>query len=175
MDYLYHGAPDNLKGNMLFPLNELKDIFPEIYTENVKKYVGREEIMSQKVPYLNCLWNDVLHLSAVHPAEIKAELARHGKEIKHNRFFQIDPFSLESEKTIIYLYRHTRQEEKLNKDNFALYNPHEVSKYRVFPDETKKYYEEVLSVGDRPLLWHRVPHFLYRGRIDISGVGILDV
>ncbi len=27
--------------------------------------------MEQRIPILNCLWNDVLHFSPVHPAKIK--------------------------------------------------------------------------------------------------------
>lgn len=45
--------------------NVLKDTKPAIYTAQSKKYLGRERILGAKIPPLNCLWNDVLHFTAV--------------------------------------------------------------------------------------------------------------
>lgn len=174
MYYLYHRVPHNLSGEILYPMNELKDILPNIYADEVKKYEGRKEITEQKIPFLNCLWNDVLHMSAVHPAEVKAELAKNGQEMRFTKFFRIDPFSLASEKTVVYLYRHTRMEDKLKEENFAPYNPEKIAEYAVLPEETKKYYAEIITEGGKPLLWHRVPHILYKGRLDVSKLEIID-
>ena len=38
--YLYHRVPDNLKGNIIYPLNELKDIHPDLYISNKENYKG---------------------------------------------------------------------------------------------------------------------------------------
>ncbi len=67
MIYLYHSVPKNLQGNILYPLNTLKEKHPEIYEQQVSKYVGREHMTQQRIPILDCLWNDVLHFSAVNP------------------------------------------------------------------------------------------------------------
>ena len=71
MIYLYHSVPKNLEGSILYPLNTLKGKHPDIYEQQVSKYVGREHIKEQRIPILDCLWNDVLHFSAVNPKEVK--------------------------------------------------------------------------------------------------------
>ena len=37
MNYLYHRVPKKISGTILHPLNSLKNIYPEIYTEEIKK------------------------------------------------------------------------------------------------------------------------------------------
>lgn len=65
--YVYHFKPQGMFGDRLFPLNRLKDQHPAVYEEHVKKYKGRERLLSREIPLLNCLWNDVLHISPIHP------------------------------------------------------------------------------------------------------------
>jgi len=62
MNYLYHGVPKQLEGNILYPLNILKDKCPEVYEKEVSKYVGREHVKENRIPAFNCLWNDVFIL-----------------------------------------------------------------------------------------------------------------
>ena len=45
----------------------MKDQHPAVYEEHVKKYKGRERLLRREIPLLNCLWNDVLHISPIHP------------------------------------------------------------------------------------------------------------
>jgi len=58
--FLYHLVPKNIRGDILYPLNILKSIYPDIYQYQVNKYFGREYIIEQRIPLFNCLWNDVL-------------------------------------------------------------------------------------------------------------------
>jgi hypothetical protein len=77
--YLYHRVPKDMRGNTLHPLNQLKKVSPDIYAQKVKKYEGRLEILERKIPALDCLWNDVLHLTAVHPTVLNAAFESVGK------------------------------------------------------------------------------------------------
>ena len=70
MAFIYHKVPADMSGNILYPLNVMEKINPEIYEKAVKKYEGREYLMREVIPWLNCLWNDVLHFSIVHPTKI---------------------------------------------------------------------------------------------------------
>src|SRR4051812_37580591 len=122
INYIYHKIPKDMHGNVLFPLNVLKEIHPDLFQKEALKYVGREYIMEQKIPFLNCLWNDVLHFSAVNPSVLKNNLIEAGRTEPFNaEFFQIDPHLLNPKDTIVYLYRHSCTADKLKEDNFAKY------------------------------------------------------
>ncbi len=163
-----------MRGDVLFPLNTLKDTQPDLYEKEASKYIGREQVMLQKIPFLNCLWNDVLHFSAVHPSLVKEALIEAGRTKSFDiEFFEVDPHLLTSENTIVYLYRHSNMEDKLKEDNFAKYNPDDIAQYSPLPQETKDYYKEMLSQDKKPLLFHRVPHILFKGSLDTSKIKII--
>lgn len=178
MAYLYHSVPLNLQGSVLYPLNSLKDKYPKIYEEQIKKYAGREHITEQRIPVLDCLWNDVLHFSAVHPGEIKHALVEAGRDSDFvMNFYQIDPAFLDPRNTVVYLFAHADDEEKMSEGNFAPYNPGEMEmvRFSVMPERTKEYYKEMIKRNERPLLYHRIPHILYKGTLDVTGLPIVSV
>ncbi len=175
--YLYHRVPANMKGDILYPLNALKDMNSDVYLSTVKKYYGRKHIMEQLIPVLECKWNDVLFFSAVKPVDLKQTLAEAGGEPKEMKFYQIDPLLLDPKQTIIYLFKHTsrRIDAKMKIENFAEYDPHDLEKYSALSQFTKDYFKKEFSDGRRPLLFLGVPHILYKGSIDISGLPIIVV
>lgn len=77
-NYLYHKVPPDFVGPILYPLNRLKQRLPDVYARQVKKYQGREAVLKRRIPHLNCLWNDVLHFSPVHPTQCRAALQAAG-------------------------------------------------------------------------------------------------
>ncbi|OGH69242.1 MAG: hypothetical protein A2754_04190 [Candidatus Magasanikbacteria bacterium RIFCSPHIGHO2_01_FULL_47_8] len=176
MNYLYHSKPKDLKGNILYPLNFLKEKHPDIYENQVKKYTGREHITQQRIPTLNCLWNDVLHFSAVHPKEIKEALIQAGRTDDFTmEYYQVDPKILDLANTTVYLYAHQDLKDKMNEGNFAPYNPEELAQFSSMPQSTKDYYKEMIAKGERPLLYHGIPHILYKGNLDLTGIPIITV
>lgn len=71
MNWLYHHVPQPIKGTTLYPLNAIKEVYPDIYDQQLQKYHGRGRILQQKIPPLdNCLWNDVLFMVALDPREL---------------------------------------------------------------------------------------------------------
>ncbi|MEO8666216.1 MAG: hypothetical protein ABI462_12050 [Ignavibacteria bacterium] len=176
MNYLFHMVPKNIRGNVLYPLNTLKEIYPDIYEQRIKNYAGRESLMLHRIPVLDCLWNDVLHFSAVDPKEVKQALIEAGRDPDFSMTcYQVDPELFATENTIIYLYAHDKVEDKLNRENFTAYDPDDVSKYSPMPQATKDYYKEIIVEGGRPLLFHRVPHILYKGILDIKNLPLITV
>lgn len=176
MNYLYHRVPKNVRGNVLYPLNTLKEIYPGIYKQRIKNYAGRESIMLHRIPVLDCLWNDVLHFSAVNPKEIKQALIEAGRDPDFSMTcYQVDPKLFTPENTIVYLYAHEKVKYKLSRENFMAYNPDEVSKFSSMPQVTKDYYKEKIGEGRQPLLFHRVPHILYKGLLDTAYLPIVTV
>lgn len=171
---LYHWTPPNMKGDTLHPLNALKSMYPDLYIDAVKKYQGRESLLKERVPILDCLWNDVLHLSPVHPSQIEEAYRENGRRIKLS-CYQIDASSLEVEKTVIYKYKYMDglNENRLSPDNWDSYTPEKVAKYSILPRRTKDYYGSTFADGGRPLLFAGVPHILYRGTINVSGLEVV--
>ncbi len=169
MQNLYHFAPEDMVGDVLYPLNELKEIYPEVYEEQKSKYEGREFVTEREIPYLNCLWNDVLHFTAVHPQEIKEGL----DSSRDFKAFVIDSHQLEPSNTVIYLYQEKGRE--LSEDDFKSYDPNEIGQYSDLPEETKEYYQKMQEADRRPLMFVRVPHILYQGSIDTSDLDVIEV
>ena len=52
MEFAYHIKPKNLVGEILMPLNRMKELRPEIYEIQIKKYEGREKLLKKPVPPL---------------------------------------------------------------------------------------------------------------------------
>ncbi|MBC7370400.1 MAG: hypothetical protein H7326_02480 [Bdellovibrionaceae bacterium] len=50
--FLYHFMPKSLRGDILFPLNDLKLDQPAICAEQAKKYDGREHLLQKSDPEL---------------------------------------------------------------------------------------------------------------------------
>jgi len=173
MNYLYHQVPKDMQGDVLYPLNELKEIYPEIYRKKFAKYENRPHIPRQKIPILNCLWNDVLHLSAIHPMKLKEAFSALGK---HYDFvsYQIDPTILSKDNTVIYLHNERKKDDDLNPADFVEYDPELISNYAEIPEETLTYYKERISAGESPLLYHLVPHILYRGSFYVDKASVVS-
>jgi hypothetical protein len=173
MNFLYHLMPKNMRGNVLYPLNVLRDKYPEAYADAVKKYEGRDEVLNLRVPTLDCLWNDVLHMTAVEPAVVKNELNEAGGKINWPlKFFKIDPDILEPGITTVYLYTQKREHKR---EDFVDFSPDYVSEFGDIENRTRDYYRKEYSAGRKPLIFYMVPHILYRGSIGVSGLEVVEV
>jgi len=174
MNYIYHWVPENMKGEILYPLNHIKKIHPEIYQERIKKYEGRERVMGIKIPALNVLWNDVLHFTSVDPKQIKEAFRELGIN-KTRKYYKIPADVLDPEKTIILRHGIKDDGKTLNVDDIESYSPEKVSEFSTLPEVTKAYYKRMLSEGKNPLVHNRVPHILYNGSLNIKDIPIIEV
>lgn len=175
MNYLYHWVPKNMEGDVLYPLNVLRDQYPTIYEEHKLKYKDREDTMKLCIPKINCLWNDVLHLSAIHPKIIKEAIATAGGRNDYKMAcYQIDPHMLNPENTIVYLFT-TPYVDTTKIDDFVEFKPDEIGQYSSLPETTKKYYKERYDNKKLPLTFNQVPHIFYKGCINIKDCPIIEV
>ncbi len=176
MTHLYHSVPRDLHGNVLYPLNTIKEKYPTIYEQEVSKYAGRERLKEMRIPILNCLWNDVLFLSAVNPKEIKQALIDAGLSPDFTmKYYQIDSYLIKPKDAIIYLDKYTYDKDKMNEENFSLYEADNIKDFSIMPQETKDYYKEAIGKRERPFSYHRIPHILYKGTLDITNQSIISV
>lgn len=102
MNYLYHRVPENMLGTIIYPGNMLVQKNPKM-AYVMEKYKNRASLVQSIIPGLDCLWNDVIFLSATHPKRLTDSLIAAGAEKKMTKYFCIDPIALEKENTHIYL------------------------------------------------------------------------
>jgi hypothetical protein len=171
--YLYHMVPDDMQGTTLHPLSTLKNTHPDLYATLAEKYKDRPDVMQLVIPTLQCAWNDALHLTAIHPAELKQALIDAGTQPQEMKFFQIDPALLDPSKTTVYLYRDAGDE--LNASDFDAFHPDKLEQHSVLTEFVRKHYKDSVSKGEKPLLFVGVPHVLHKGSIDISNLPVITV
>ncbi len=172
---LYHWVPEKMVGNVLQPLNTLREAHPDLYMEYVKKYEGREALLKTKAPILGCLWNDVLHLTPVNPQEILKTYRDTGLRTRKMNFFRIPDSSLRQENLVIY--KHTKRANddwSADPTEFLPYSSATVKKFTPFPEAAREYFEREKTAGRRPLFFGFVPHVLYKGNIDVSNCETIE-
>lgn len=172
--YLYHMVPTDMRGTTLHPLNTLKEAHPDVYTSVTEKYRGRSEVTQQFIPTLQCAWEDVLHLTAIHPENLKKALVEAGLQPSEMKFFQVDPGLLDPAKTTVYLYRDVSGGD-IPDDDYAPFDPNALDSHAVIGELTKRHYKERALKGEQPLLFVGIPHVLHRGSIDISNLPVITV
>jgi len=173
--FLYHMVPEDMKGSVLHPLNDLENKYPEIFKKKTEKYQDneyRQKLMQKVITALECKWNDVIHMTAVHPEDLKEALKEGGVKFKELNFYQIDPESLDPSKTVVYLYNDVSPGSDID---IAGYKQEDLSKYSKVRPETVDYYKKTIAKGDRPKTFVGIPHVLYKGSFDISQLSVITV
>ena len=178
--FLYHFRPKHMQGHVLFPLNALKEALPEIYSYQAEKYKGRERLLEKKIPILDCLWNDVIHLSPIHPQIILDCFRKeglydyaggHGRELE---VFKIPSTHIEEQNTVCF---------QSGNFDFTNYDPKRDKFWRFKRDQ----YEEQLEVhadqirvwlsdkaAERKLFWFsHTTHILTKQVLDIRSCEIV--
>ena len=116
--YVYHRKPVNMEGDTLYPLNSLRSKFPNLYDAQAKKYEGREELMQRKIPILNCLWNDVIHLAPVHPKHVFENIRAAGGEPRPSTWFRF-PVEVLQDKDVVYYLGPAKRSPSLDTGHFS--------------------------------------------------------
>ena len=130
--------------------------------------------MERRVPLLDCLWDDVLHLSPVHPGRIRDALRSVGlPDLKKGREFAvIDPkvVGMTEHNTVIWQNSETIKLENLRSTpkGFTTFYPEKLDLLRSVPSRTIRYFEEAKREKRRPLLYVGIPHVLFKGTIDLE-------
>ena len=172
---LYHLVPEDVRGDTLHPLGELRVRFPDVYERAWRKYADREHVPSQPVPILGCRWMDVLHLTPVHPVELKEALEPLGLEYPR-RFYEVDPLLLDPDRTVIFAQPiDDPRSNRFSPAHWHRYDGELVRRHRELPQATKAYYRAQVAAGRRPLLFPGVAHVLYRGSLDSRRLPVLEL
>lgn len=164
-------------GEVLYPLNQLASIDSVVASEESKKYEGRKHLMAVRLPILNCLWNDVIHLSPIHPSKIKKVLIETGyQDVPPVRtFFMIKPEALMPSKAIHFRNsKDTATKFDFPESEFATFESSRYQELADVPREQRSYFVRVKAEGGRPLLWARTPHVFYQGGINIKHAEVVQ-
>lgn len=175
MEHVYHWRRPDLRGTVLYPLNLLASVHPDLYDTEVKKYVGREDLLTFRVPYLDVLWNDVLHTSTVHPSTIRLALEECGfgpEDLRpgFGRFFRIPIEHLEGMPMVWY----AADDATGPRHSFRPFDPDRYHELDAVGPEYLVYLRECRVSGTQPLLYWTVPHVLVAEAIDTDGLEVLD-
>lgn len=176
-NWLYHRVPDRMIGEVLYPLNQLASVDAAVAYAESRKYETRERLMAVRLPILNCLWNDVLHLSPIHPAKIKHALIESGyqQDLPSVRnFFVIDPSMLIPGKAVQFRNStDTAGKYDFRASEFSVFDHTHYQELEDVPEQQRSYFIRIKEEGGRPLLWARTPHVFYRGEINIKRAEVI--
>lgn len=173
--YVYHIVPEQVVGDTLYPLSQIKGVYPEEYKKLMGKYEGRDRLLAMRIPQFNCTWADVLHMAAVHPNNMVKALAKAGIS-KSFRYYEIDPEMLDEENLLIFTNpkRDGERIYDLLDEYFIKFNANELDKWTYIPDETIQHYRDRTAEGKHILIFFMIPHVLYKGNIDIKGLTLKE-
>jgi hypothetical protein len=177
---LYHLMPEPMIGDRLYPLNTLKHLAPEAFEKHRKKYDGRESLLDRQIPPLHCRWNDVLHLSPVHPALIREAKRKLGLfwPAKGRQVGVVCPeqLGMTSENTVIWPFNDTRKVAlHTTAEPFLPYDPVLLDDLSEVPDRTIRYLEEAAQTDAPTFLFVGIPHILFRGTIRREDITVITV
>lgn len=167
---LFHILPSRTLGAHLLPLKELRRTYPELYTEHAAKYRGREHVMDEPVPPLDCTWGDVVFFAPLHPAPLFEALRRSGHKMGNLEPATIDASALDPKRCIIRLMRHGAEGHYPDPADADDYLPLTTATLRAVSRVTVAAITrlENLAPDDPWLAWVDVPHILHRGPVPLE-------
>ena len=167
--YLYHHVPEDQIRDVIYPLNQLKIIFPDLYKKHIAKYEKIRE-KDVEIPGFG-FWNDCVNLMPVNPGLVKAELEKYGHNTDWEwRFYKINPDNLDSSKLIIMVM--TENEGVLDR-KYIQFSKEAFEAYCHIGDATRACFQKAKDKNEQPNTFARVPHVLYRDSINIKDTEVV--
>jgi hypothetical protein len=173
---IYHILPKQFVGPTLYPFNQLKDVLPDIFTQQATKYRGRDELLEYRIPILDCYWNDLLHLSAIHPAQIRGAMEASGMVWKMSEWFEIDVEKLDlNESNATIFTAPFRLQGAMQEQDFIPFNVERLQMLTSIPQESYEYFNHAKAYDEHPFLFNYIPHVLYHGTLDTTALGVTRI
>lgn len=177
---VYHIKQPGFRGEKLYPLSKLKGVHPDIHARYLKKYEGREWMNAVVIEYFNCLWNDVLHFSLMHPSLIYKTLTDLGFE--HHKvqreWFEVPLHAIPAASACLFRNEDDDDDDgrvrSLPVKDFEPVDAARVVQLSVMPERNLRYYKRCSEKKTPPLLWGYAPHLLYKGELEVKELKVLD-
>lgn len=173
---LYHLKPRKMRGEKLYPLNQLRIVAPDIYEQEELKYRDYARLREVFIPPLACYWGDVIFMVAVPPSEIKgAYIEAGGSEGLTLHYYAIDVATLDLKALAVLMMDEegvSSESEFLRRmeqgEGFAAYEDMLWKSYSTLPANTVRYYSDMFACGQTPQIYRTVPHVFYKGTIPVG-------
>ena len=169
-----------MRGKVLYPLNRLRATHPDLYERERSKYDGRSAaLLELRIPLLDVLWNDAVHLSPIHPSLLADAWRAAGlsPETWEREFFEIPVDRIDAHRCVWFasgaLARDASPqgaELSLPIDDVARFDP---ASYRELPRPPARYLEYLRSQrerGRRPRPFAYIAHVLVAAPVDVAGL-----
>ena len=163
-----------MRGETLYPLNALEELHPDVYARESAKYAGRETVPRLRIPLLDVLWNDALHLAPIHPYHLAVEWSAAGLRSPtwQREFFAIPVDRLAAERAVWFAYDvyGSSSGDALPPADFTPFDPDAYEELMQAPPAYREYLLERKETGRRLLHFPFVPHVLVAAPVDTSGL-----
>ncbi len=171
MTYIYHRATETIVGDVIYPLNEFRELYPDfVFAKNNHQHPF--PVLTDSIPRLGCFWNDTLHFTAFHPELIASALIKHGYQLKLT-YYEVSADALEPEKTIVFLNKPRTPGTPTTFSDFVDYNPLDIETYKYINEEPLERFDD-LPTGDEFLLHYNTPFILYKGKLNVKDLKIIE-
>jgi len=182
MRYVYHLCAEDFRGEVLYPLDHLRSVFPDVHQREREKYLGRDSVLSFVVPGLNVTWGATVNLSALNPSLLVAERRRLGVPFSNlltRRLLRIPIERISGLPAV----RYDSATHWINSspgdptvpltppiEEFRRFEPTNYEEPQQVPALHTEYLLRQLARGERALGFVFVPHVLVAAAIDVSGL-----
>ena len=172
---LYHRRAPDFQGDILYPLHRLREVCDRLYERERANYNGREELLEQRVPMLECRWNDVLHFSPVHPEKIALICREEALDWRPARWFEFDATELgfDGTNSVIFSYTEMGLSTSIPATQFEAYSARRVDELTEVPQRTRDYVRQIVKTGEPHFIFAGVPHILHRNPLDVRQMKVI--
>lgn len=168
--FLYHHVPSNQTGDVIYPLKQLKDRFPDIYKKQFAKYDTIKE-KDVEIPGFG-YWNDCVNLMPVNPGLVKKELEKYGHNTDWQwHFYKIDAEALNNSKLVIMVMKDMGG---AIEREFIPFSREAFEEHCHIGQATRDAFQNAKDNNEQPNTFARVPHVLYKGSINTAGLEIVE-
>jgi hypothetical protein len=167
--FVYHARPAPMRGETLYPLNVLRTVDPELYAEERRKYAGREQLLELRIPVLDVLWNDALHLAPIHPYRLAAAWRAAGLSSPawEREFFEIPVERIDAQRAVWF------GKGALPFEDVTPFDPIAYRELAQPPPTHLEYLRRYKDEGRRARPFAHLPHVLVAAPIDVAGLSLV--
>lgn len=153
-----------MRGETLYPLNHLRTAHPDVYEQECRKYAGREELLELRIPTLDVVWSDAVHLSPLHPRRLAAAWRAAGlwSPVWERDFFRIPVERIEVDRAVWF---------GSGVLPLADVVPFDPNAYRELEQPPPAYVDFLRRAGERvrpPRPFAHIPHVLVAAPVDVG-------